>query len=714
MLGAFDRGQGVRFFQLWREHLPASLRDQESSSRKLEFYLHIYFAIYPLTKNEENNDQNKAKVEDCMKIFKNYIENRGSVLAQTTEFLPYYALPFVKNPASHPSFDVLFKEDWSKHQRTQLESLLTSSMWAHAQPPKLVELFMKSLSEKKDLSRQRSKLNNSLSVAERNLSIALKKYNRLQMDYENLIEISHELVDQLESTVKGLPIEPDYLKQVCDKLFQSRTMRSKRSSDVSENAPGTPRSIQSGNDKFVEHVPLDYSKMKCDLGGTNDRRKALLLQALRWRLTRAPSDHRDKVMTAYVKNDLLGCVSSGTHKIAVLNLLKSSKSEVREYTVRLLNTFASLALGRTHMMQCPELVKTLFLCIRHEQRCISREMMLGTLQKLSLRRVLQSVMIQEGMLEWLVETLRDHDSLSDYTLEYAIALFMNLCLRTAGKYRCEAMPQETLRVLTDLLGHENVEIRPYVNGALYSLLSVPSIREAAHVMSLQEVLEGFRGDSDADMRRQVEYIIRQLNNAEKNETESDIDDDEEDEDDEEDLDTMEADLDKEEVLFPNPSELTGETLLQVEYIAPSSKVKKAKKTQSDTSTSKSEVLRRPTTPRLHNKGLRGTSMASKDFDSLPAMIHRSADFPAIHRNGTVELSCAESHGQGAPLWRQSSSLSLQAGESRRTSPRPSTESPRASKETSPRKPKAIPPRLQDCVSPRLQDSVSPRLQDCAA
>lgn len=74
------------------------------------------------------------------------------------------------------------------------------------------------------------------------------------------------------------------------------------------------------------------------------------------------------------------------------------------------------------------------------------------------RRALQSEMIEEGMLEWLVSILKDHDSLSDYTLEYAVALFMNLCLRTAGKKICEAMPQESLRVLADLLGHENQEV----------------------------------------------------------------------------------------------------------------------------------------------------------------------------------------------------------------------------------------------------------------
>ena len=43
------------------------------------------------------------------------------------------------------------------------------------------------------------------------------------------------------------------------------------------------------------------------------------------------------------------------------------------------------------------------------------------------------MMIEEGIISWLVSVLEDNDSLSDYTLEYSIALLMNLCLRTAGE-----------------------------------------------------------------------------------------------------------------------------------------------------------------------------------------------------------------------------------------------------------------------------------------
>ena len=44
----------------------------------------------------------------AMGDFKKYLETRGAALSQTTEFLPYYALPFVPNAKGHPSYKELF------------------------------------------------------------------------------------------------------------------------------------------------------------------------------------------------------------------------------------------------------------------------------------------------------------------------------------------------------------------------------------------------------------------------------------------------------------------------------------------------------------------------------------------------------------------------------------------------------------------------------
>lgn len=144
------------------------------------------------------------------------------------------------------------------------------------------------------------------------------------------------------------------------------------------------------------------------------------------------------------------------------------------------------------------------------------------------RRNLQTAMIEAGLIEWLVKVLEDNDSLSDYTLEYSVALLMNLCLRSSGKKRCIQNADQTLKVLSDLLGHENQEIRPYVNGALYSILAIPSIRDEAKAMGMEEILRCFIKEDQPDMNRQIEFIIKQLNSTETVD-EYDSDDEEEDE-----------------------------------------------------------------------------------------------------------------------------------------------------------------------------------------
>lgn len=58
-------------------------------------------------------------------------------------------------------------------------------------------------------------------------------------------------------------------------------------------------------------------------------------------------------------------------------------------------------------------------------------MILGVLQKLSLRRQQKDIMISHGILEWVVRTLQESEEvgMSEYGLEYITALFMNLCLQ---------------------------------------------------------------------------------------------------------------------------------------------------------------------------------------------------------------------------------------------------------------------------------------------
>lgn len=48
LIAAFDSGDQKVFFDLWEEHIPSCIPDGDSVAQKLEFYLHIHFAIYLL------------------------------------------------------------------------------------------------------------------------------------------------------------------------------------------------------------------------------------------------------------------------------------------------------------------------------------------------------------------------------------------------------------------------------------------------------------------------------------------------------------------------------------------------------------------------------------------------------------------------------------------------------------------------------------------
>ncbi|XP_059507093.1 lisH domain-containing protein ARMC9 isoform X2 [Stegostoma tigrinum] len=613
LLKAFEDGNRKAFLNLWEQHILPQTGVDEQLPQKLEFHLQVHFAIFPL-KNSRIPD--KDDVDERTSHFKSYLETRGAALSQTTEFLPFYALPFVPNPTVHPSFKELFQDSWSLELKMRLQKFLAATLKV-TNAPKLLSLFKENGQNSKELLQQ---LQQQLEETERKAATYMKRYRKMQEDYHSLIGVTAELVDSLEATVNGKMITPEYLQSVCVRLF-SNQMKQSVAQSIDFTRPGTASSmlrasvVPAMKSKDVPLLPsLDYEKLKNDLVYGNDRLKALLLQALRWRLTQShPGEQRDTVLQAYISNDLLECYNKGQKSL--INLLNSKSEIVRQYTARLINGFASLSHGRSYLAQSTVLLKILEKALETEEEdSITRENVLGALQKLSLRRALQSAMIKDNIIFWLLSVLEDSDSLSDYTLEYSVALFMNLCLRTQGKQKCAEDARRVLKVLSDLLGHDNHEIRPYVNGALYSILAIPSIREEAKAMGMEEILRCFIKEGNTEMNRQLEFIIKQLNSEEVLEESDSDDEEEEDDDDEDDQHAMEADLDKAEILKPQPGELSGEKLLTAEYLGVgvhyqtsgstimTNTMKAKRKPMALLNASVDEPLRRPVTPSMHRVG----------------------------------------------------------------------------------------------------------------
>ena len=59
---------------------------------------------------------------------------------------------------------------------------------------------------------------------------------------------------------------------------------------------------------------------------------------------------------------------------------------------------------------------------------------------------LHSITFAGDLIRWLTMVLSEHESLSDYMLEYAVALLMNLCLRSRGKRKCGEHASLVLKV----------------------------------------------------------------------------------------------------------------------------------------------------------------------------------------------------------------------------------------------------------------------------
>uniref|UniRef100_A0A8C6S5R7 LisH domain-containing protein ARMC9 n=1 Tax=Neogobius melanostomus TaxID=47308 RepID=A0A8C6S5R7_9GOBI len=628
LLTSFEDGDHKVFFELWTNHISPEVKDSDAQALSLEFYLYIHFTIYPMRKQFSHE---RGDYEDRVSLFKQFLETRGTALSQSTEFLPYYALPFVPNPTVHPSFKNLFQDSWVPQLKNKLEQFVAVSLKS-PNTPRLLGLYREGGRSAKEAMQQ---LQIQLAESDRRIATYIKKFNKIQADYHNLIGITAELVDSLEATVSGKMISPEYLQSVCVRLFSSQ-MRHSTVQSTDFTRPGTGYYSMSPYDdgyassilraslapqrpKEVPMLPsLDYDKLKKDLLEGTDRLRALLLQALRWRLTRSlPGEQRDTVLQAYISNDLLDRFSN-TQK-AVLHFMWSRNDIVRQYMARLINAFASLSEGRVYLSQIPVLLKIMTETLKREGNDpVTREHVLIALQKLSLRRSQQTAMIEDGLIGWLVDELQDSDCLSDYTLEYSAALLMNLCLRTKGKRKCAEKAKHVLKVLTDLLGHENHEIRPYVNGALYSILSIPSVRQEAKEMSVEEILWCYCKDDDPDLNRQIQFIVKQLNATEVEGPESD--DEEEEDDNEEDL--MEPDLDREEVLQPQPRELSGESLLTTEYLGIMTNMAKAKKRSPQPQSEGDEPLQRPVTPRFPRNSNCGDSRpcsrgSDGGQDSLP-------------------------------------------------------------------------------------------------
>ena len=131
---AFNQGKRENFFTLWTRHVPMVLRQEDLICQKLEFYLHIYFTVYPAFMGGPNQAANEKDLRRELNEFKTFLDTRGQDLSKTSEFLQYYALPYVSNPLQHPTFRAVCTKKWATELRNKLKEFLEANISKNTSP----------------------------------------------------------------------------------------------------------------------------------------------------------------------------------------------------------------------------------------------------------------------------------------------------------------------------------------------------------------------------------------------------------------------------------------------------------------------------------------------------------------------------------------------------------------------------------------------------
>ncbi|KAJ9591199.1 hypothetical protein L9F63_002270 [Diploptera punctata] len=651
-----------KFFNAWENLVPSSIQEK-IEYKKLTFYLHVHFAVLPLRKSDKNKVSNeietksekdaeplegdqsekedKNDVEEPvdkrkdvqenedgihgMEDLRNFLETKGTEFSGEPEFLPFYALPFVSEPAKHPSFQELFTVSGTYRLADNLRDFLIEHSWGSTVAPQLLQLGLVHRCSTAQKSHAQ------LLETHKHFKLLKRRYQKLHKDHHNLIGIAAELTGALESSVKGQAVDLKATLNNCTKIFPDLFAHAVGSESHAEAPPEEiiRRSIQqTREDHTGSGFDLDFRKIKQHLASGSVKTKLLLFQALRWRITRSSSEDRDNVVGSYFRHDLLSLHHSNL-QCSQLPLLEhfcpahaATPHPLQQVAARLVNTLASLRCGRDYLCSSGcDVLRVLVPCLRGDRGIkidsITADMILATLQKLSLRRNQRIGMIEVGLVEWLIQRLSaDAITMKAYTLEYSTALLMNLCLHRRAKERCVPLAKTVLKLLTALLGTEITQAVPYVNGTLYSLLAHPQLNHEAKRMGLCSVLEYYLKHSEGEMSKQLEYILK-LHRGDCQPDHSATSDEENADDDAEEVDLLEEELDNDDPVRSLHGELCGDQLLYQQYrlVFPYHGI--VHPTSSSTSQSVGDLLMRPTTPRLLSFGsLEGKCPSAVDCSAV--------------------------------------------------------------------------------------------------
>lgn len=606
LISYFKSGDKDNFINHWNRLIPNNLLLTEQALYKLNFNIQIYFAIYPILNQKTNLNEEKVqkKLKKNMEEFKLFLEKNKSEKENelSSEFLSYYALPYIPDPRNNINYINLFKPNWSKCLLEQIEKCVEyyspnnvsnlPILYDMVRGKKVItinnninnnmnrninkneEKKMKELIRENNELKEKDENNKKIFLdSQKNwCSLALdiiscsfdllelcNKFNNNQKN-ERIEEINNKLIKYQNFLINNLN---DLDKKKLSTIIQLNSINIKKDSNVkskpsnsnnnisisinsANNANNTFSSLSNTIKKKSNNILNSSKEIKKEKINKGEIKQSLInMKKLSLILNSKHPVYNEKI--AHLFKEIREKIYSKDNTIRlttlyqifyydILNTLSNnsnfkqllSNKNVNLEVIKLVNSLANYNIGKNYLLSKSNIIDDIFKCMISENIDTPlRQNCLGALQKFSLRNEAQNKLIELNVIHYLIDIFMfQANNLSDYTIEYGLALLMNLSLRKEGKEKFEALGEKIINILIKFLKYENIQILTCINGMLYSLIKKEKIKILAIEFGIGAVLEELKKLKNEKINKQVDYILEELkkNSEEKNGDDNNIND----------------------------------------------------------------------------------------------------------------------------------------------------------------------------------------------
>ena len=590
LISYFKSGEKDKFLSHWTRLIPNNLILTESTLYKLNFYIQIYFAIYPILNPRTNINEEKIQknLKKNMEEFKSFLERNKPQSESSSEFLAYYALPYIPDPRNNFTYVNLFKPEWTACIIEQIEKCVE-----YYSPNKVCNLpLLYDISMGKKIININNNINNNLrgyigkegkkmkELIEENRDLKDKEENNKKIFLEsqknwcslaldiincsfdlvelcnklsnnqnlaNIDEISNKLIKYQNFLVNNLndlnknkispeiKITPLNIKHV---LSRESNINITSNTNINNNVSISMNSINNihknsspdTTTKKISNLSVSKELKKNKINKIEMKDSIINMKKLNLILNSKHPIYNEKINhlfkeireKIYSKDntlrtltlyqiffyDILGALSNNS----LFKQLLSNKN-INLEVIKLVNSLANYNIGKNYLLSNNNIIEDIVkLMIAENTDTPLRQNCLGSLQKFSLRNEPQNKLIELNVIHYLIDIFMfQGDILSDYSIEYGLALLMNLSLRKGGKEKFEAVGEKIINILIKYLKYDNIQILTCINGMLYSLIKMKKIRKLAVELGIIESLENLKKIKNEQINKQIKCIQDELN-----------------------------------------------------------------------------------------------------------------------------------------------------------------------------------------------------------